>query len=190
MSPCGLHSRALGLAVLLACTGREANPDDAAINGPFKLNGVRVEPDSLNAYLATHRGFTSRGGEMRCAYRPLGQQDTRVFVWAVCMEMLAMDGHLVEGSGMSLAAAFRIAVDSGRTRVVGVEVPQDGNGYGPSVRRIFPASTWPAIFSGGTRDGAGAGLVDHLRLEATTRLGLAPAAKGAPAGTLDSAARL
>ncbi|MFL5469567.1 MAG: hypothetical protein ACJ8AE_07240, partial [Gemmatimonadaceae bacterium] len=180
MSPCRLHSPALGLAVLLACTGREANPDDAAINGPFKLNGVRVEPDSLNAYLATHRGFTSRGGEMRCAYRPLGQQDTRVFVWAVCMEMLAMDGHLVEGSGMSLPAAFQIAVDSGRARIVGVEVPQDGSGYGPSIRRIFPASTWPAIFSGGTHEGPGAGLEHHLRMEAAARFGLPPTTADAP----------
>ncbi|MFL5572011.1 MAG: hypothetical protein ACJ78R_00700, partial [Gemmatimonadaceae bacterium] len=81
---------------------------------------------------------------------------------------------------MSLPAAFHIAVDSGRARITSVEVPQDGSGYGSSIRRIFPASTWPAIFSGGTRDGPGAGLEHHLRLEAAARFGLPPAAADAP----------
>ncbi|MFL5487688.1 MAG: hypothetical protein ACJ8AJ_04305, partial [Gemmatimonadaceae bacterium] len=171
---------ALLLAVFLACTGRQGNSGEDVIDRPFTVNGARVDPDSLNAYLAAHRGFTSRGGEMRCAYAPLGQQDNRVFVWALCTELLAIEGHLVNGSGMSLPAAFHIAVDSGRARITNVEVPQDGSGYGSSIRRIFPASTWPAIFSGGTRDGPGAGLEHHLRLEAAARFGLPPAAADAP----------
>ncbi|HMJ16974.1 MAG TPA: hypothetical protein VK478_01185, partial [Gemmatimonadaceae bacterium] len=96
--------RSFGLVVLLACTGqidRGAEP----INKPFTVNGARVEPDSLNVYLAVHRGFTSKGGEMRCAYRPLGQSGTKVFVWAICTELLAVDGRLIDGSGMSLPAA-------------------------------------------------------------------------------------
>ncbi|MFL5598775.1 MAG: hypothetical protein ACJ78I_00075 [Gemmatimonadaceae bacterium] len=168
------------LAMFLACTGRQGNSGEDAINRPFTVNRVRIDPDSLNAYLAAHRGFTSRGGEMRCAYKPLGQRDARVFVWALCTELLAIEGHLVNGSGMSLPAAFQIAVDSGRARIVGVEVPQDGSGYGPSIRRIFPASTWPAIFSGGTREGPGAGLEHHLRMEAAARFGLPPTAADAP----------
>ncbi|HEX9309190.1 MAG TPA: hypothetical protein VF887_00125, partial [Gemmatimonadaceae bacterium] len=129
------------LIALPACAGSEKNQT------PFTVGGIRVDPDSLNAYLATHRGFTSRGGEMRCAYRPLGQRGTRVFVWAVCVELLAVDGHLVDGSAMSLPAAFDIEVRGSRARVVGVEIPTDGNDYGASIRRIFPPSTWPAIFS-------------------------------------------
>jgi hypothetical protein len=134
----------------------------------------------LNAYLAAHRGFTSKGGEMRCAYRPLGQSGTKVFVWAICSELLAVDGRLIDGSGMSLPAAFAIEVDSGRSRIIGVEVPQDGSGYGSSIQRIFPASTWPAIFAERAGDHPAAGLEGYLRREAATRFGLPAAAASAP----------
>lgn len=175
-----MAARLLILSALITCSGSQTNQSGATINAPFSVAGVRVEPDSLNAYLATHRGFTSKGGEMRCAYRPLGQSETRVFVWAVCTEILAVDGRLVDGSGMSLPAAFKIAVDSGRPRIVGVEIPEDGNRYGPSIRRIFPAKTWPAISRNGGRDQPGVGIGDYLRREAAARFGLAAVAASAP----------
>lgn len=171
--------RVFALAALLACTG-QVNQTASPINQPFTVNGARVEPDSLNAYLAAHRGFTSKGGEMRCAYRPLGQSGTKVFVWAMCTELLAVDGRLINGSGMGLPAAFQIEVDSGRARIVGIEIPQDGSGYGPSIRRIFPASTWPAIFADRARTHPAAGLEDYLRREAAARFGLPAAAAAAP----------
>ena len=185
--------RLLAPLVLLGCTARETSQSADTINRPFTVGGVRVEPDSLNAYLAAKRGFTSRGGEMRCAYRPLSQHGTRVFVWALCTELLAADGHLVNGSAMSLPAAFEIKVDNGQAYVVGVEVPEDGSGYGQSIRRIFPAATWPTIFANGTRDG----LEDQLRVEAAARFGLPLAAASeprrhdppSPYATLDSSAR-
>jgi hypothetical protein len=171
--------RFFALALLLACGGRRDHSAET-INEPFIVNGARVDPDSLNAYLAVHRGFTSKGGEMRCAYRPLGQSGTRVFVYAVCSELLAVDGRLISGSGMSLPAAFEMDVDSGHPHIVGVEVPQDGSGYGPSIRRIFPASTWPAIFADRTRGHPAAGLEGYLRREAVTRFALPAAAASAP----------
>src|SRR2546423_322009 len=186
--------------IQLTCTGRQADRSSETINKRFAVNGVVVEPDSLNAYLAAHRGFTSRGGEMRCAYKPLDQRATRVFVWAVCSELVAVGDHLVNGSGMSLPAAFEIEVPNGRPRITRVDIPEDGDGYAASIRRIFPASTWPAIFSNGTRDQPAVGLERHLRVEAATRFGLSPAAASASrqadhppphtqASTLDSAAR-
>ena len=172
-------ARSLAVAVLLACTGR-VDQSAGTINKPFTVDGARVEPDSLNGYLAANRGFTSKGGEMRCAYRPLGQSGTKVFVWAVCSELLAVDGRLIDGSGMSLPAAFKIEVDSGRTRIVGVEEPQDGNRYAPSIRRIFPASTWPAIFADRGPEHPAEGLEIYLRRQAAARFGLPAAAASAP----------
>jgi hypothetical protein len=170
----------LALTVLLACTGGKTNQSTGTINQPFMLAGVRVDPDSLNAYLAAHEGFTSRGGEMRCAYRQLGQRGGQVFVWAVCTELLAVDDHLVDGSGMSVPAAFDIALDNGRPRIVGVELPGNGDRYAPSIRRIFPASTWPAIFANGRPNQPASGLGSYLRSAAAARFGLPPAAASAP----------
>lgn len=172
------HRASIGLTAalfLLACVGQTGDDSDA-INAPFTVSGARVEPDSLNAYLAAHHGFTSRGGEMHCAYRPLGQSGTRVFVWAVCSELLSIDNQLVDGSGMSLPAAFQIEVKGSRPRVLAAEIPADGSGYGPSIRRIFPSNTWPAIFANGTRESPASGLQARLRREAAGRLGLPPGA--------------
>jgi hypothetical protein len=187
--------RLFALAFMLACTESQTSQTADTINKPFTINGARVEPDSLNVYLALHRGFTSKGGEMRCAYRPLGQNGNRVFVWAICSELVAADGRLISGSGMGLPTAFTIRVDSGHPRVVGVEVPEDGNRYAPSIRRIFPLEIWPAVFA----DRPAAGLENYLRREATARFGLPAAAASAPrvydlpadaeSATLDSAAR-
>ena len=127
----------LATIVLFACMGCQTPQDADSINNPFTVSGVRVEPDSLNAYLAAHRGFTSRGGEMRCAYRPLGQERNRVFVWAICSELLAIDGHLVDGAGIraslvskyprtgivtrrAFAASFRRAPGAQSSRTVAV----------------------------------------------------------------------
>jgi len=164
------------VVVLLGCAGGENNQSADTINRPFTVDGAHVDPDFLNLYLSEHRGFTSKGGEMRCAYRPVGQSGRRVFVWAMCSELLAVGDRLVNGSGMSLPAAFEIEVDSGRPRIVGVEVPQDGNRYAASIRRIFPADIWPAIFA----DQPAAGLEDYLRREAAARFGLPAAAVSAP----------
>jgi hypothetical protein len=175
----------------LAFIGCRRTERPAAINQPFTVNGAIVEPDSLNTYLAAHRGFTSRGGEMRCAYSPLGQEGTRVFVWAVCNELLAVDGRLAQGSGMARAAAFEIEVDSARARVVGVEVPEDGNRYAPSIRRIFPPSIWPQIFEATGRDRQrGVALAQHMRAQAEASIRSAPAKEVTRSdATLDSAAR-
>jgi len=180
------------LAAILAEYGCRRNESQPTINQPFSVNGVVVEPDSLNAYLAAHRGFTSRGGEMKCAYYPLGQEGTRVFVQTICIELLAVDGQLVEGSGMGLPAAFEIKTDGRLARVARVEIPEDGNRWAPSIRRIFPPGVWEQIFEATGRDRQrGAALHNHLRAEAAASLGVAPPRDPNSSGaTLDSAARL
>ena len=178
-------------AALLACVACRRHESRAAVNQPFTIKGVVVEPDSLNAYLAAHRGFTSRDGEMKCAYYPLGQEGTRVFVQTICIELLAVDGQLVEGSGMALPAAFEIETDGGLARVAGVEIPGDGNRWAPSIRRIFPPSVWQQIFEATARERQrGAALHNHLRAEAAVSLGIPPTrdANSSP-DTLDAAAR-
>ena len=131
---------------LTACTTVNRGP--ALVNAPFSIRGVTVPPEALNGYLASHHGFTSIGGQMRCAYTPLGQKGTRVFVWALCLEDgAATSGPAdpVEGSGLSTPAAFTVRIDGSTPHVVGVELPADGGDYAESVRHIFPASVQPIV---------------------------------------------
>ena len=128
-----------------ACTTVKRDP--ALVNAPFSIKGVTVPPESLNAYLVEKHGFTSGGGAMRCAYTPLGQSGTRLFVWSLCMERGQPNGATSpdSGSAMSVPAAFTIQVNGTRTQVVGVELPEDGSGYEESLERIFPASVRPSV---------------------------------------------
>jgi hypothetical protein len=92
---------------------------------------------------------------------------------------------------MARAAAFEIEVEGTRARVVDVELPEDGNRYAPSIRRIFPEGIWPQIFEASRRDRQrGVALAEHLRAEAEASLGATPPSKVSRSdATLDSAAR-
>lgn len=140
------------------------------VDPPLTVAGVVAPPDSLNGYIATHAGFTSRGGEMRCAYTPLGQREDRVYLWALCLELLREGDHLVRGSGLSAPFALRLRTDGGVARVVALERPRDGDQYATSIRRIFPITTWPRIFDGAASNRArGAALEAALQRAAAAR---------------------
>lgn len=133
------------LAAVVACT--TVTRDPALVNAPFTIRGITVPPEQLNDYLAKQRGFTSAGGAMRCAYTPLGQSDTRLFVWALCLERRQPNGaeNPDSGAALSAPAAFTVQLDGSKTRVTGVELPDDGSGYEQSIERIFPASVRPSV---------------------------------------------
>jgi hypothetical protein len=57
----------------------------------------------------------------RCDVRLLGKETTTSYVWAHC--------ELPSGAATSLPA---------RVRPDGIDTPEDGSGFGPSVRELFP----------------------------------------------------
>lgn len=145
---CSVKFASFAIAVvvaLAACT--TVSRDPALVNAPFSIEGVTVPPETLNAYLADKHGFTSAGGAMRCAYTPLGQSGTRLFVWSLCMERGQANAAAQpdSGSAMSVPAAFTIQVNGSKTQVVNVELPEDGSGYEESLERIFPSSVRPSV---------------------------------------------
>ena len=187
-SPAVARNPALWLALPTLLVGSSGcdRPREAVqteINGAFNVEHVRVAPESLNAYIADHQGFTSLGGQMRCAYAPLGQEAGRVFVWAICIELLPSPDRqeLVRGSAMSLPVALQVETQDGRPHIVGIEVPQDGDQYGASIRRIFPESEWPRIFPHTeTENARGRALAKQLQVEAVERFRLPPEAARTP----------
>ncbi|MDQ6770134.1 MAG: hypothetical protein M3Z54_09115 [Gemmatimonadota bacterium] len=188
-SPAVARYRALWLALPTLLVGSSGcdRPSAAAlrtdINGAFSVEHVRVAPDSLNAYIADHQGFTSLGGQMRCAYAPLDQDAGRVFVWAICIELLPSPDRqeLVRGSAMSLPVALQVETQDDRARIVGIAVPQMGDQYGTSIRRIFPESLWPRIFPHTEIENArGRALAKQLQVEAVERFRLPSEAARTP----------
>ena len=172
-------SLAAGLFVTLAanaCGNDDAGGNPlASIDSVLTVAGRRVPPAILNRYVADNLGFTSRNGEMRCAYVPLGVERDRVFLSTLCLELVDAGDSLATGSGRGGPVALRIALDSNTVRVAAHEVPEDGNRYLPSVRRIFPPAIVDRITEPVPEHNARVGMLEaFLRGEAAARLGLRP----------------
>jgi hypothetical protein len=147
----------------------------ASIDSTLTVGGRRVPPAILNRYVADNEGFTSRNGEMRCAYVPLGVEQDRVFLSTLCLELVDAGDSLATGSARGMPLALRIAVDSNTVRVASHEAPEDGDRYRPSVRRIFPPPIVDRITEQGPEHNARVGMLEaFLRGEAAARLGLRP----------------
>jgi hypothetical protein len=161
----------------VACNddGRSTGNPNASIDSVLTINGRRIPPAVLNRSVADNVGFTSRNGEMRCAYVPLGVAEDRVFLETLCLELVDTGDSLATGSGRGGPIALRIAVDENAIRVASHEVPQDGNRYGPSVRRIFPPRIADRILDAHQGHKAHVGMLEaYLRGDAAARLGLRP----------------
>jgi hypothetical protein len=172
---------AAGLFVMVAANACR-NDDDhgrgnpvASIDSVLTVSGRRVPPAILNRYVADNLGFTSRNGEMRCAYVPLGVERDRVFLTTLCLELVDAGDSLATGSGRGGPLALRIATDSNTVRVASHEAPEDGNRHLPSIRRIFPPVIVDRITDGGSEHNARVAMLEaYLRGEAAARLGLRP----------------
>ncbi len=167
-------------APIAACTGPRG--DDAAqiaspssVDSTLTVAGRTVSPALINRYVAQRLGFTSRGGQMRCAYTPLGVDGDRLFVSTLCLELFRDGDSLATGSGRGGPVALRVAAEGDSVRVVSHEVPMDGGGHAESIRRIFPPGVVERIFAPTSVHNAHVGRLEYyLRGEAAARLGLRP----------------
>ena len=173
-------SGVLATSMIDACRGgddgaRSGNPL-ASIDSVITVGGRRVPAAAVNRYIADNEGFTSRDGEMRCAYVPLGVEKDRVFLNTLCLELVDAGDSLITGSGRAGPIALRIALDSNTARIAAHEVPQDGNRYGPSIRRIFPPAIADRILDPDLPEhNARVRILEaYLRGDAAARLGLRP----------------
>lgn len=135
----------LGLITILLVAGCQSQEQPEP---PANSSLVLMLEESINDYLATHIGITSRGGDVYCAYELLDAgraTQGKLYIWALCQEYDVEQGSLKTGSGISLPVALQIQEKNGLTEIIGHLVPRDGEYYGPDVRSIFPRSSWPQI---------------------------------------------
>ncbi|NLD71112.1 MAG: hypothetical protein GX649_00175 [Chloroflexi bacterium] len=135
-------------ALLAGC--RSAAPEAEGADVPEGPSAEQVE-----VYLAEHVGFTSRDGEVFCAYVPLeaedGAEDT-LYAWAHCQEYVLERGGLARGSGISVPVALEFRRANGGYEIVGHRAPRDGALYGEDVEAIFPRGAWAQINPQGRAD--------------------------------------
>jgi hypothetical protein len=99
----------------------------------------------VDEYLVQKIGLALFGGKVFCAYDVLGTSlrigATDVYVWALCGEYYFENDKLTLGTASSLPVAMHMQKVDGQYQVVRYEIPSDGSGFMPSIRRIFPADS-------------------------------------------------
>ena len=129
----------LFLGVLTACgqNSRQKQADTKAARLELQI----LPPTTVDAYLRTHVGFTSTGGELRCSHLPLGADSARtvIYVWAYCREFSTSNPTIQSGSGLAWPLVLHLDRSSGVARIMSHDVPRMGNLNRPDQERLFPA---------------------------------------------------
>jgi hypothetical protein len=109
--------------------------------------------DTIQRYLEASIESPNSGGKMFCAYELLGKDTSQrtqyIYVWATCMEYSVKNGKLEQGVGISLPVSLMAEDSPGGLIMKGHRKPVDGEGYGASIRKIFPQQYHNAIFAQG-----------------------------------------
>lgn len=117
----------------------------------IEIRGRAFQEENIRDYLQKHIESPNFGGRTFCSYELFGSEKKRsrqyIYMWALCMEYYVKDGILMQGAGSSMPLAL-IAVHSRiGEKIINHQKPVDGEGYGESIRKIFPKKYHNAIFS-------------------------------------------
>ena len=111
------------------------------------------QTDNIQRYLEASIESPNSGGKMFCAYGLLGKDTTQrtqyIYVWTTCMEYSVKNGKLVQGVGISLPVSVMLEEAPSGPIIKGHRKPADGEGYGASIKKIFPSQYHAAIFAEG-----------------------------------------
>jgi hypothetical protein len=105
----------------------------------------------IQNYLESHIESPSFGGKMFCAYKLFGIEkkgkNDHIYLWTLCMEYYVKDRVLLKGTGVSMPVALiSVRLPQG-SKIVEHKKPVDGQGYGESIRQIFPKKYYKTIFT-------------------------------------------
>ena len=111
------------------------------------------QADTIQRYLEASIESPNSGGKMFCAYELLGKDTSQrtqyIYVWASCMEYSVKNGKLSQGVGISVPISLMAEETPSGSIMKGHRKPVDGEGYGASIRKIFPPQYHNAIFAQG-----------------------------------------
>jgi hypothetical protein len=145
----------IGVLLCLLCTGLAlALPDSDAERDPVWYPDTTVPAGSLPSPLAAPDGplehylarviLRSSVGEVGfCALDSMGNETrhdtTFVYLWALCAAFDSVSADsLGRGSATSMPVVVAELITDSTMSILGRWEPQDGDGYGPSIRKMLP----------------------------------------------------
>ncbi|MBS3751671.1 MAG: hypothetical protein KGY39_09235 [Anaerolineales bacterium] len=147
MAACGPESTSptATLSMVPVTQSRTPAPTAAAQSKPLSPTVEPTAPDGppwKRVQCALASAFLSPPGQKSrgiCEWQNLGKSDAELYLWAMCQA-----AGEPEGPAVSAPAVIRLD-QSGR--IVGVDIPRDGELYGPDVRELFPSAIQEVIFN-------------------------------------------
>jgi len=107
--------------------------------------------ENIQDYLQNHIESPSYEGKMFCSYELFGTESKGsrkyIYLWALCMEYYVKNGVLMQGTGVSMPVALISVHSRSGDKIKEHQKPVDGEGYGDSIRKIFPKKYHKAIFA-------------------------------------------
>ncbi|MBM7579531.1 hypothetical protein [Jeotgalibacillus terrae] len=88
--------------------------------------------DNASAYLEKEVAFTNNQGEVTDSFKVYGGNEDELYIWYAFDEFLAAENE----TGSSASLAVKLLIENGK--VVGHEVPGDGELYVDSMKELFP----------------------------------------------------
>ncbi len=184
---CSLY---LGLALALPISEAERSPvwyPDTTVPTGSLPAPLAASDGPLEHYLARVLLRSSDGEAGFCAIDSMGSDSrndtTFVYLWALCEAFAPVSrDSLGRGSGGSMPVVVAELVTGSTTTILGRWEPRDGDGYGPSVRKMLPEKYASRVL--GSNCGEYNARVDSLEREvvrkARSYFGMPPAAELPP----------
>jgi hypothetical protein len=146
-------------------------PVKSGKGGIWAINSIMpfgTQEEAITGFLENRFLQPNFGGKVFSAYEILGKKnyDARIvlYIWAYCQEYVKESGKLQEKTGVSLPLALTLyAQDENHNQVIDYRQPEDGKGYTPSIKRIFPSDIQDKITA---RQGKVSELEQKARLKA------------------------
>lgn len=84
-----------------------------------------------------------QGGKMVSAFRILGTDADKIYLWMLKYEYLEQNSELT--NGVSLPVVLTIKTESDKIIIESHDFPKDGTEYGPSLKKLFPKNVRDSI---------------------------------------------
>ena len=133
----------LSALILLNCHSHKEESSKNILDSP-KLK------ETIHSYLQNNILSRNFGGKVFCDYEFFGSEiknrKIHIYLWTLCMEYYLEDGVLKKGSGVSMPAALIALPSQQGYKIIEHREPKDGEGYGESIKEIFPKRYHRNIF--------------------------------------------
>lgn len=77
-------------------------------------------------------------GKVFSAYKLLGRETGKLYIWATIQEYYKKDGILETGTGWSVPLVLNLAESSGSEKITSHISPRDGSLYSKDIEKLFP----------------------------------------------------